>query len=346
MEGTTLQPLDARIDIGVAERLAATAFGVSGRAERLPGERDQNFRILTADSVNYLMKVSHSAETPAVTAFQTGALRHMAAADPGLPVPSVLDTVDGEPSLLWRAGSGPPRAVRLLTFLDGVPLAQGGADSDLLWRIGGAAARMDLALRGFSHPADRHELHWDLQHAGRLAPRLPDMDDPRLRHLAEAGLRLFLDRAAPRLPHLRAQVIHNDLNPHNVLVSRQAPPTVTGLLDLGDAVRAPLIDEVAVAAAYYVDDGDEPFGRAASLVGGYHAVSPLEAEEIGLLAPLIAGRLAATLIITSLRAATDPENRAYILKNLPAAVRGLESLGRIGEQASERMLSSRLEAGP
>ena len=337
--------MDDQVDVGDAEDLAETAFGVVGHADRLSGERDQNFRITTADGDRYLLKVGSSAEDPAVTDFQTRALLHLAAADPGLPAPRVLPARDGTVSFLWRNG-GAARAVRLLSFLDGVPLAERVADVGVLWRVGEALARMDLALRRFGHPADRHELHWDLQHAARLAARLPEVADVALRDLAGGGLRLFSERAAPRLPSLRAQVIHNDLNPHNVLVSPDPPHRVTGLLDLGDAVRAPLIDEVAVAAAYHVDQGDDPLGRAAALVGGYHAVLPLSEDEISLLAPLIAGRLATTIIIASLRAAKHPHNSAYILKNLPAAVRGLESLGRLGERASARGLSLRLDLGP
>ncbi len=336
--------MDARVDVGEAERLAAAAFGVVGRADRLSGERDQNFRILTPTGERYLLKVSSTAEDAAVTDFHTQTLRHMAAVDPELPTPRVYETLQGRASFVWDTAGGQPRVVRLLTFLEGVPMAGLTAGAELLQQVGGALARLDLSLRDFNHPADRHEHHWDLQHAGRLARRLPEIDDPDLRRLAERGLSRFMERAAPHLPRLRAQVIHNDLNPHNVLVSPDGR-RVTGLLDLGDAVRAPLIDEVAVAAAYHVDDGDDPLGRAAALTSGYHAVSPLHEEEVALLPALIAGRLATTIIITALRAARHPDNRDYILKNLPAAVRGLESLGRIGEQASERMLFSGLGAG-
>jgi Ser/Thr protein kinase RdoA (MazF antagonist) len=52
---------------------------------------------------------------------------------------------------------------------------------------------------------------------------------------------------------LRAQVIHSDANPENVLVAGKR----LGFIDFGDAIKAPLVFDVAIAASYMrVFDGD------------------------------------------------------------------------------------------
>jgi Ser/Thr protein kinase RdoA (MazF antagonist) len=338
-----LDHVDPPISESEAERLA-TAFGVGGRAERLGGERDQNFRLLAEDGEAYLLKVSNSAEAPDVTDFQTRALLHMAAADPALPVPRIRCATTGDPHFVWDRDDGAPRLVRLLTFLPGTPLHQAKADVEILRVLGQTLARLDLALGGFTHPAAHHELLWDLQHADRLRDFLANVQDVQHRELAEFGLEQFRTKAARKLPARRSQVIHNDLNPHNVLVA-SLPNRVTGLLDLGDAVWAPLVDEVAVAAAYHLDDGPEPLAPAVALVRGYHSRLPLQEDEVELICPLIATRLAMTVIITSWRAAKYPDNRDYIVRNRPAALRGLARLRELGEQATEQMLGALQEVG-
>jgi hydroxylysine kinase len=62
------------------------------------------------------------------------------------------------------------------------------------------------------------------------------------------------------------------------------------------------------------------------VVRGYTSVSPLTEAEVALIPALVAGRLAMTLAITARRARQHPENRAYILRNAPAAFKGLVRL--------------------
>jgi Ser/Thr protein kinase RdoA (MazF antagonist) len=64
----------------------------------------------------------------------------------------------------------------------------------------------------------------------------------------------FMQQVQPRLGGLRHQVIHNDLNPYNVLVDPQDHITTVGLIDFGDMVQAPLINELAVACSYQLSE--------------------------------------------------------------------------------------------
>lgn len=336
--GGVLERVDLQLSEAEAARLAERAYGVRGQAVRLTGERDQNFRFDAVAGESYVLKISNSAEDAGVTDLQTRALIHMAAVDPGLPTPRVRPTLDGGPQYEWTVADGQPCVVRLFSFLEGTPLHQAAISPALLAAVGGALARVDVALSGFHHPADGHDLLWDLQRATRLRDLALAIDDPEVRGLAKAGLAMFAEVAAPRLPSLRAQFIHNDLNPHNVLAAADGEALVTGILDLGDAVRAPLVNDVAVAAAYHVEAGDDPLRGVATLVGGYHRVCPLRDEEIDLLVPLIVGRMAMTAAITSWRAKDHPGNRAYILRNLPASLVGLRQLlGLRLERAAERL---------
>lgn len=333
-----LEHADAGVGKEAARRLAADLFGVEGEAIRLSGERDQNFQITTASGERFLLKLSNSAEDPAVTDLQTRALQHLAEQSPPPPTPGLRFGKHGNPQPRWRAEDGRWRTARLLTFLSGEPLSEGAAEPALLRAVGAALAGLDRALESFSHPADRHALDWDLTRAAEARDRLSAVRHAEDRALAARGLELFAEAALPKLAGLRTQVIHNDLNPHNVLVDRRAG-VVTGILDLGDAVRAPLVNDVAVAAAYHIGQGEDALAGAQALVRGYHRVNPLQPEEAALLQPLIVGRLAMTVAITGWRAALYPVNREYILRNAPAAVRGLRVLlERSAEGVAERLL--------
>ena len=161
---------------------------------------------------------------------------------------------------------------------------------ELRQNLGRLAARLDLALRGFFHPAAGHELMWDIKHASRARDLLVHIDHERKRALAQRCLDNFEAHALPLLPRLRAQVIHNDLNPHNVLVAPDASHRIAGIIDFGDMVHAPLINNLAVAAAYQLAPTGHPLETAAQMIAAYHEVLPLEPVELDILFDLIMTR--------------------------------------------------------
>jgi Ser/Thr protein kinase RdoA (MazF antagonist) len=71
-------------------------------------------------------------------------------------------------------------------------------------------------------------------------------------------LRRFTQHVMPILRSLRAQTIHNDLNPHNILAVGANTDQIAGVIDFGDMLRTPLIQELATAAAYQPAVGTHP----------------------------------------------------------------------------------------
>lgn len=318
-----------KLDAAEAAALAAQAFGVSGHATLLTSERDQNFRIDVPGQAGYVLKITHPAEDTGVTDFHTQAQLHLMHADATLPIPRLIATRDGA-SVYWRESDDARQAVRLITFVPGVPLHKVARSAAQRRALGTALARIDLALGSFSHAHASHRLLWDLQHLAQLRPLLACIDDAERRALAQRCLDRFEARVAPVLPTLRRQVIHNDLNPYNVLVDADDHDRVAAIFDFGDMVEAPLVQEIAVAAAYQLADAPDPLATAAECIGAYHARLPLTDTEIALLPDLIAARLLTTVLITSWRARAHPENSTYILRNSGLSWNGLERLEAMG----------------
>ncbi|MFH5925707.1 phosphotransferase [Roseomonas xinghualingensis] len=308
-------------------------YGLEGRLEPLGGERDRNLRLILADGAVFLVKLAHPDEDPAITDFQTAALLHLEEADAALPVPRMRRTREGATAIPHSAGDGRPCLLRVLTFLPGQPMTE-AAGPGRAHDLGGLTARLNRALAGFAHPADTRRLIWDLREAPALRALLPNVAEPVLRDLASAALDRFEAEAAPLLARLPEQVIHNDLNPHNVLVEAGDPTRLAGIIDFGDMVRASRLQEVATTCAYLLRPGPAPLAGPAAFLAGYRAVLPLPEEEAALLPRLIATRMAMTVLITSWRARRQPENATYILRNMPGARAGLEWL----TQASPRTL--------
>lgn len=324
-----------------AEALLRDWYGLTAKASPLRSERDQNVLMSSPRGPRLVLKLSHALQDRNLPRFQTRALMHIAQVDPDLPVPKVIPTSAGQLHFQWDDGECPARLGYVVSFLEGAPLAEAASSPRLAANLGTLAARLGRALRGFFDAAAGHELLWDIKHAARLCDLLPFVRDDRDRRLATAAVGRFETEVAPRLSTLRAQVIHNDLNPHNLLVDPADTAQLTGVIDFGDMVHGALINDVAVAAAYLVATGEDPFALITPFVASYHAITPLEDDEIALLPDLIATRHAMTCAITGWRAERHPDNAAYILRNIGAAVRGLSALSDDGRRIlRERVLSA------
>jgi hydroxylysine kinase len=216
--------------------------------------------------------------------------------------------------------------VRMLTYLPGTPLARVERSVALPGNLGAGLASLDLALAGFEHPASRHELLWDISHAAKLRPLLVHIADDDGRALVGRVLDRLEIQSLPRAATFRRQVIHNDFNPSNILVTGPnggPQDRLAGIIDFGDMVEAPLINEVAVAASYHVSADGDFLTPIKAFVGGYHAMLPLEHDEIESLFDLILARMVLSTVIPAWRSTLEPENRDYILRNAARAWTGL-----------------------
>ncbi|MDP3262818.1 MAG: phosphotransferase [Tabrizicola sp.] len=309
-------------------------YGLTGTLTRLTSERDLNHRLTTATGV-CTVKLTNPAEPPEMTAFQTAALQHVAARAPALPVPRILATLNGS-----AITPTPHGALRVLTWLDGIPLHAAPKSPAQRRAVGHALARLTAALTDFTHPAADHILLWDIKQTPRIAPLLAAITDPALRAEATAFVTRFTTEIAPELAALPSQIVHADFNPHNLLTDAADPTRITGILDFGDMVRTPRICDLATAASYQID-AKAPLDSLADLLHGYTATLPLTEPELNLLFDLVTARMVTTLAITSWRAARYPENAPYILRNQPSAIAGLNAFRSIGrDRATARFLAA------
>ncbi|CAN5421269.1 phosphotransferase [soil metagenome] len=333
-------------DVSLSEAAAVlkTLYGIGGDLKVLPSERDHNFRVKADTGGEYVLKFTHPGEPRAVTNFQTMALSHIAAVDPGLLVPAVFPTREGELEPEFRSDSNPVRIVRLLSYLPGRILADAPRSATQDVRLGAFLARLGRALRGFYHgAAGSIDLLWDVRQLPRVQMMVPEIGDVARRALVARALEEAAGLALPVLPSLRAQVTHNDLNPSNVVVAGSDADCIAGVLDFGDMVHGPLVCDVSVGAAYRFSPGEHPLAAAARFIAGYNRVTPLEDAEIAILFDLIRARVAITQAIVNWQASRYPEKREYVMRLDDELWTFLQDMSALSRGAALAYLKARIE---
>jgi Ser/Thr protein kinase RdoA (MazF antagonist) len=334
-----------------ARPLLKELYGLEGRLDPLPADRDQNFRVRVGGGSkgpegDFVLKIFRAGEDPGFLDAQDQAMERLAAA--GLPwrFPRVRPTLDGE-----RAGTvesrGVTHLVRLVTWVPGTPLAGAGpvARAPARFReLGALLGSVDRVLEGLEHPALERDFEWDLARGIEVVERnRAHVDDPERRALLDRFLGLCAGTVEPVAGALPRQAIHGDGNDHNVLVeagAAESGPTVSGLVDFGDMIRSWRVGECAVGAAYALLGVEDPVAALAAVVSRYHEELPLEEEELHVLFPLTALRLSVSVVHSARRADERPDD-PYLRVSEAPAWRALERLAALDPDEVEATLRRR-----
>lgn len=305
-------------------------FGLRVSAAELVSERDQNFHLRTDDGRQFVLKIANAAEDPLVTDFQIQALLYIEGRNTNVVTPKIVRTRDGRDHVELRSSHG-PHVARLVTYLAGVPLAGHPLSVELSRSMGVYSANLGRALAGFHHPGANQCLLWDMRQAAYVRGLLDYIPNDLTRAEVERCVDEFDRSVAPAFPALRTQVIHNDLNPENVLLDPDDRSSVAGVIDFGDMLQSPLAVDVAVAASYMRAFEGHPLSFIAPFVGAYHSVTPLERREIDLLFDLILLRLSITISILHWRIATRGPDDPYLTSSSTAESTAEKFLLRLRE---------------
>src|SRR6187401_2277621 len=145
-----------------AIQILATHWGIHGTLRPLPGARERNFHVYTADGREFVLKVASPIEDAGAIDLQVAALAHIADKLPSAPVPRLVPSTEGS-RVVHQVIGGEVHAARLLTWLPGQPMAEVSPHSPALLRaVGGSLGAVTGGLASFEHPAARRGLKWDL----------------------------------------------------------------------------------------------------------------------------------------------------------------------------------------
>ncbi|MFL6029417.1 MAG: aminotransferase class III-fold pyridoxal phosphate-dependent enzyme [Gaiellaceae bacterium] len=300
----TAQPPSFSADDAAA--IAAEQFGLVGTATALGSERDQTFLVEGSGDAGVL-KISNLGEDAGVLELETAAILHILRTDPELPVARPRTLAAGDAYTTTVDG-------HLVRLFDRVTGWNGGPElaDDAVYAYAATQARLNLALRGFFHPAGGRELLWDLKQAAGLRPLVDSVGDAGRRRFVTSVLDRFEEHVAPAWPHLRAQVVHGDFNLDNVFLDER--DRVAGIVDFGDVSYTAQVGDLAVAVASLLRGrpADDAFRVGRIAIDGYESRIPLEPAERDVLGDLVAARLATIVVISAWRVQRYPENAEYI----------------------------------
>lgn len=311
-----------RFDTDSVSKIATELYGICGTVKLLPSERDRNF-LLEADSgETFVLKIANALESRALLEAQNEAMNHVAKSS--ALCQRVLPALSGATITEVKSPNGATHFVRLVTYLNGIPLGSSKRHSaELLRDLGRAVGEVDKALTDFDHPAIRRQFHWDLAQGLEVCREYESLvNDENLRRLVKRITADYEKNVVPLLPNLRKSVIHNDANDYNVLVGAghdlySQNQSVVGVIDFGDLVHSYTVGGLGIAAAYAILEKPDPLAVAAEIVKGYHAEFSLDEAELKALFGMICLRLCMSVCIAVDQQSQRPDDEYLAISQAP-----------------------------
>lgn len=314
-------------------------FGLSGELRPLPGEREQNQLLTLCDGRAFVVKVSSATEDPARVDFLIEALQHLGRAAPELPVSRVVPRLDGKYAGELTGPTGDRHLIRLLTYMPDVLYAEGQPPTlPGIYEIGRVGGRICQAFRGYSHPAARRFMPWDLTNGLLGSEQLWRHGQQDIRSHEKALRPLFQQLFEDNMCGLQQRVTHYDLHPMNLLRADHTSEAVTGVIDFSDMVEGPLICDLAILAWGFIGC-DDTVEAIATVVKGYTENQQLTAREIMVLYDLILARAVQIVLMIDFRieATDDPPAFAHDRPSYMANLRRWLEIDR--SEVTGRLLS-------
>ncbi|WP_025110960.1 aminotransferase [Pseudomonas sp. H1h] len=300
----------------LARQWLAEHYGLSGTLQALGSQQDLNYRV-DSERGRFVLKICRGDYALVELQAQHAGLKYLTEHS-SVHVPKVIPAHNGD-DLLSLQANGEPVHVRLLDYIEGQPLTHlEYLGHEVVAGFGQLCGEMDLALAGFDHPGLERTLQWDARHASALINHLlPVIQDERQRALIADAAEQAERRLQPLLDKLPVQAIHMDITDDNAVWQRDARRhwQLQGVIDFGDLVRTWRITDLSVTCAALLHHaGGDPFVILPA-VQAYHAVNPLQHEELQALWPLIVARAAVLVLSGEQQVSIDPGN-TYSRDNL------------------------------
>ena len=305
------------LQIDEAYKITDLVYGIEGKITPLAGELDFNFKVKTADN-KYILKISRPNADLNFLEYQNHILNHIAIKSDKINFPTVISSKIGTQITEFTDINGYSRYVRLFSWLDGRLYSTVNPKPDnLLFSLGVQAGLVTECLQSYDHPMAHRIFEWDIANADWTKNYINLFSEDK-----KQIINYFLDLFSTyknKYDELRKSVVHNDVNDYNIIVSEDLiNPSVTSIIDYGDAIYTQTINDLAICIAYGIMNKPDVLSAAYQIVKGYNESFPLNEDELELLYILVGMRLIISVTKAEINKEKEPDNNYLQISEKPA----------------------------
>ena len=268
----------------------------------LNSERDSNFIISINSKKKYVLKVSNFKETKDLLVLQDYVLRQLnqrTSLNKFIPK-KIHSSIKIYSDLLDRNCY-----VRILSFIDGKMYAAVKGNSSLEKSLGSLLGNLSKELKSLIKPSAFRIFEWDPTKINWISKK-SKMFKGKNKKIILNNLNEHNIFVTKNLNNLRYSLTHGDVNNYNLVVNKDR---VVGLLDYGDMIYAPTINDLAISLSYALMNKDNLYTSLKNIIISYHKIFNITFDEIYSLMTLVKARLTITVVMAEIQRKKFPNNK-------------------------------------
>jgi len=272
------------------------------KIKNLNSERDKNFLIQGMGGKFYVVKISHPSESINQLKYQDDLIRHLRS---NSLLAKIYPKIYHKNILFFNDLNQRKCAVRILTYIDGKMYAKSKITNKIEITFGKVLAFQTNQLKTFIHKEAIRNFIWNPENIQWINDYLYLFKSEKKQIIRNA---IFHNEhfVQKNKKNLKYSVTHGDLNDYNIVIGGKG---VRGIIDFGDSLYAPVINDLAIALSYALMRSENLYKTLQNIIGTFNNYYPLDTDEIYSLLSLIKSRLAITLVMSAKQRLKYPDNK-------------------------------------
>ena len=271
------------------------------KIKSLNSERDKNFLIKGMGEKFYVVKISHPSESINQLKYQDDLIRHLRS---NSLLTNIYPKICHKNILFFNDLNQRKCAVRILTYIDGKMYAKSKITNKIEINFGKVLALQTNQLKTFIHKEAIRNFIWNPEDIQWINDYLKLFKGEKKQIISNA---IFHNEhfVQKNIKNLKYSVTHGDPNDYNIVIGEK---DVRGIIDFGDSLYAPVINDLAIALSYALMRSENLYKTLQNIIGTFNNYYPLDTDEIYSLLSLIKSRLAITLVMSAKQRLKYPDN--------------------------------------
>jgi len=270
--------------------------------KKLNSERDKNFIININNRSTYVLKISNPEESINLLKLQDFVLKKL---DKRSNVRNFIPKKIHLSIKIYKDELDRVCNVRILNFIKGKMYAEVNHNKKLEDSLGILLGHLSKELQNLNSPYAFRKFEWDPSNILWINKEIilfkGNNKEIILKNLQEHNI--FVKK---NLDKLRFSLTHGDANNYNLIVNKNK---VSGLLDYGDMIFAPTINDLAISLSYALMNKDDIYSTLKNIIVSYQKIFHITFDEIFSLMTLVKARLTITVVMAEKQRKKFPDNK-------------------------------------
>ena len=272
------------------------------KLKKLNSERDINFIVSINRKVKYVIKISNPSEDKDFLQYQDNLIKHLKKNKylnyciPQIYHSKIKQYLDLKKRKCF---------IRILSYIDGKMLGDIKSNEDIERSLGKFLGNTSIQLNSFLDNRAFRKFVWDPSNISWIETDI-NLFSGNKKNILLRVYKEYKEYIKKNLKNLRYSITHSDPNNYNIVVKNNQ---IVGLLDYGDSIYAPTINDLAICLSYALMNKSNLYDSLRNIISEYHREFPINQDEINSLVSLSKSRLMITVVMAKKQKIKYPSNK-------------------------------------